>query len=64
MLSFGFVLKVLFLTDGGVHKYLDFRRNSFEEAVKVCITGILIVSDLESDNACNALIWIILLLIW
>lgn len=30
---------VLFLTDGGVHKYLDFRRNSFEEAVKVCITG-------------------------
>lgn len=30
---------VLFLTDGGVHTYQDFRRNSLEEAVKVCITG-------------------------
>lgn len=41
---------VLFLTDGGVDTYQDFRRNSLEEAVKVCITGGLhgIVSEVRA----------------
>lgn len=41
---------VLFLTDGGVQTYQDLRRNSLEEAVKVCITGGLqgIVSEVRA----------------
>ncbi|GLJ45804.1 hypothetical protein SUGI_0963880 [Cryptomeria japonica] len=41
---------VLFLTDGGVETYKDFRRNSLEAAVQVCILGGLqgIVSEVKA----------------
>jgi glycerophosphodiester phosphodiesterase len=42
--------QVFFLTNGGSEIYMDVRRNSLEEAIRVCLTGNLqgIVSEVRA----------------
>lgn len=45
-----YVIQVYFLTNGGSEIYADVRRNSMEEAIKVCLRGGLhgIVSEVKA----------------
>ena len=47
---FSVILQVFFLTNGGSEIYADIRRNSLEEAIKVCLEGGLqgIVSEVKA----------------
>ncbi|KAH0862394.1 LOW QUALITY PROTEIN: hypothetical protein HID58_079605, partial [Brassica napus] len=49
------IYPVFFLTNGGTEMYYDVRRNSLEEAIKVCVEGGLqgIVSEVKGEPRCR-----------